>query len=1211
VVLAGSALVLTLAIAKEVSSPLPLPTTVVWGLVSACAVLLVRVWDLWLPVSDAARDLAEGRLLRSALPADDFSIVRLRCAPHGQRVIVIQARHRDPAGEAHQVGIAALHDVATSALQVQGSAVPGRSAARALRAAPASGRGGLDAAPEAEEDDDDEDGLVLGGGPVSGIRLRTVEGVVSVRADVGGRAVEFERLVGEDEVAAGEEDALADLGGYAQGGRSGFAAGQLGPAADGGSEDGAPGARHRRGMTRASTGAPRPGHRLVSSGFGAGPSAAGPPPLGRRASSRSAARNRPTRVPAASSIARQRSLPPPAMGPLSEVARAAIETSHETSAPFRPASSTDPDLASAPDWLRPVSLVMTHAFAAGSALWSWSLPSVARSFRRVVLVDWREAGTSDRTGAMPSTRSPRDTELYFADGLRRTLLCLDGLLGGGSGDDLHASYGRESRTPLARLLDTSPGPPGVIDVRYDASALVAAIRRADAAADAPSDPLVAEPDAGTSGGVPLRKGTDACDQGPPGLGRYVLLGHSMGGYMSASYALRAGSAEQQEGRGASRAAAAAAASAEPGGGVTAGEDGVRRRGEAGCCLPCLDGEDSAGAGAGEDPGSTAAGTAFGAGAVAEAEARAAKSLRRWVAESHAAGDDTAVDVGSVGSWEGPPRDDPRDEEDDEDARTSVWRALDGRLSAGGGSASLGGDDDADDYDGSASLGMGASAALAVAGSGPLAKEAPEAGVVASAPALPSPPGCAAPHARSVSESGHGSTADDDASPLEPPSPLASAASPPGRGNVEADIDHAILRPPAPERAFGRRAPALAPEQLVLVSPLGMPLAEADEQQRSAPTRTLLWAAASFLWRNGATPQGAIRLMGPFMPLVARGFVASGVSRWSKAPSWAAAGLDTTMDVADLSSYVMNIAGRAASDEVALRSIVLPGAWPKDSAGKRLVWRLPPSLPVSFFYGAAHDWMGSLYGTRICEALSARWEDEESGRFRPAAADADVSLDEALAVLQLVLAVVEQRAVLTDDETPRHFVSGRASAVTGRAGDDDDDGESDPGSAPGLRSAARSTVAAHTAPFLGAGPRRDDDDALLIVPRVPPPSPPPLPADAALAARVARSALSHHASRASNDVIPHGGHLLQLENPNDFSAKLLRSAAAGARAGFVRTTGRWFATCMASGYTSQPAAAAWAGVVARRGSVPVSGLACMLHAAHLLGDAGADPAEHPS
>ncbi|CAE7192324.1 unnamed protein product [Symbiodinium sp. KB8] len=244
---AGAIGVLALAVTKELISPLPLPKVVVWTLVGACIVVAVRVWDLWLPVSQSVADAAEGRLLRAVLSEDEFSIVRMRVAPHGQRVIIIQDRLRPegtpPGGDLPPSAklaapIADLHGT-NSALGTGGGLLSDGSEARhqAPRESGSAAGGGRD---------HDDDGWGPEPGPAASVALRPVEasvldgrpadsartaqqltaeqlsglpeaeavtnvaigetyGRIVVRATVGGRLVEFTRVTEEDSLTADGE----------------------------------------------------------------------------------------------------------------------------------------------------------------------------------------------------------------------------------------------------------------------------------------------------------------------------------------------------------------------------------------------------------------------------------------------------------------------------------------------------------------------------------------------------------------------------------------------------------------------------------------------------------------------------------------------------------------------------------------------------------------------------------------------------------------------------------------------------------------------------------------------------------------------------------------------------------------------------------------------------------------------------------------------
>ncbi|KAA0164525.1 hypothetical protein FNF28_03868 [Cafeteria roenbergensis] len=975
---AGAIGVLALAVTKELISPLPLPKVVVWTLVGACIVVAVRVWDLWLPVSQSVADAAEGRLLRAVLSEDEFSIVRMRVAPHGQRVIIIQDRLRPegtpPGGDLPPSAklaapIADLHGT-NSALGTGGGLLSDGSEARhqTPRESGSAAGGGRD---------HDDDGWGPEPGPAASVALRPVEasvldgrpadsartaqqltaeqlsglpeaeavtnvaigetyGRIVVRATVGGRLVEFTRVTEEDSLTAdgelaGDVDHEWDwLGvrevaetGDEDGGSSAGARSRDGEGEGAGEgEDADAQAAHPGGADPAASKRPRRSsmpplarhthsqshsHRRHGTGSSftdrdSAATAAGT--AGRDlASCRTFRRVGSTvrRVPAAPRIARDSRRPRQALGPISEVAGAAVRTTLEAAMPFHAAGDAGISAQSTPQWLAGVTAVMTHAFGAASALWVWTLPAIVRSMKRVVLIDWRECGLSDRTGVMPSTRTARHTESYFADGLRATLLQVDFLLG--SGD----AFTRRPTDALRCLLADTPGPADVVDVTMGAEPLqrelerLTSLRPSGRRSGDPSAPLLGcgsgsggggaaactAAGAGSGGGgvggaraqrqsgLTLRSWpSDA--SGCRGLGRHILVGHSMGGYMSSAYALRA---EDHE---------------------------------------------------------------------AAAEAR--------------------------------------------------------QLSLSGAAGK---------YDAA------------------------------------------------------GAAADDDG-------------------------------------AEARRCP--------------------EGVGRTAPTQTMLWTVLSSLWSFGATPQAAARLLGPFAIVLIRGVILSSHRNWTKLPGWRHKGNIPAVDKSALVSYMFNVAGQPAADEIALSAVVHPGAWPKDSVGKRLIWRLPASVPVSFFYGASHDWMGSLYGTRVCEALTAKWEDEGARPTRGLSAGASLSLDRALALLQLHLAAIELSASSRSSTAGAGSAGARGAARLQLDPDSsDNDSEPDPAAVP-AHGAALGPAPTVLSSRLSAQRADDEDPRHLVLP-----SPwaslaslPALPRRASRAARVARFALSFSHCRASNDVISSAG-----------------------------------------------------------------------------------------
>ncbi|KAA0173905.1 hypothetical protein FNF27_04663 [Cafeteria roenbergensis] len=1303
---AGAIGVLALAVTKELISPLPLPKVVVWTLVGACIVVAVRVWDLWLPVSQSVADAAEGRLLRAVLSEDEFSIVRMRVAPHGQRVIIIQDRLRPegtpPGGDLPPSAklaapIADLHGT-NSALGTGGGLLSDGSEARhqTPRESGSAAGGGRD---------HDDDGWGPEPGPAASVALRPVEasvldgrpadsartaqqltaeqlsglpeaeavtnvaigetyGRIVVRATVGGRLVEFTRVTEEDSLTADGELAgdvdhewdwlgvreVAETGdedgGSSAGARSRDGEGE--GAGEGEGEDADAQAAHPGGADPAASKRPRRSsmpplarhthsqshsHRRHGTGSSftdrdSAATAAGT--AGRDlASSRTFRRVGSTvrRVPAAPRIARDSRRPRQALGPISEVAGAAVRTTLEAAMPFHAAGDAGISAQSTPQWLAGVTAVMTHAFGAASALWVWTLPAIVRSMKRVVLIDWRECGLSDRTGVMPSTRTARHTESYFADGLRATLLQVDFLLG--SGD----AFTRRPTDALRCLLADTPGPADVVDVTMGAEPLqrelerLTSLRPSGRRSGDPSAPLLGcgsgsggggaaactAAGAGSGGGgvggaraqrqsgLTLRSWpSDA--SGCRGLGRHILVGHSMGGYMSSAYALRA--EDHEAAAEARQLSLSGAAGKYDAAGAAADDDGAEARrcpegvgcgwADCGGCGGCGPGDD----GAGTAGGATVPPAAAASGPQAAQDALTLASLERWVLDS-------AGESGSAVDGQGSVADSRQS------GRGARLRAQTRRGAAAAAADAAGAVDD-----------EGAASARAAAGAAPEAG-APGRGLPRRLPAseavavpIGQEPGARLPNPGSSDADGSGAAPVDAPLLRDVPADMSQSAETASQTQQEADEEHAshaLLTPPDAERRFARVGiAALSPEQLVLLSPLGMPLAVPAAHQRTAPTQTMLWTVLSSLWSFGATPQAAARLLGPFAIVLIRGVILSSHRNWTKLPGWRHKGNIPAVDKSALVSYMFNVAGQPAADEIALSAVVHPGAWPKDSVGKRLIWRLPASVPVSFFYGASHDWMGSLYGTRVCEALTAKWEDEGARPTRGLSAGASLSLDRALALLQLHLAAIELSASSRSSAAGAGSAGARGAARLQLDPDSsDNDSEPDPAAVP-AHGAALGPAPTVLSSRLSAQRADDEDPRHLVLP-----SPwaslaslPALPRRASRAARVARFALSFSHCRASNDVISSAGHLLQIENPVEFANKFLQTTAAGARASFVRAAGRWWLRCMDSGHASPAAAFAWDRVVERRGNVPVSSLRCMLRAAFSMEvtkpDAGADP-----
>ena len=97
-----------------------------------------------------------------------------------------------------------------------------------------------------------------------------------------------------------------------------------------------------------------------------------------------------------------------------------------------------------------------------------------------------------------------------------------------------------------------------------------------------------------------------------------------------------------------------------------------------------------------------------------------------------------------------------------------------------------------------------------------------------------------------------------------------------------------------------------------------------------------------LWDNNFTPFGPLRFAGS---LGTKAFLNFYLGRRMKS-------ITDEEELADMKSYLHQIFLRPASGELALTTILSPGAWAKSP----LLFRLPTlQVPVSFFYGE-FDWM---------------------------------------------------------------------------------------------------------------------------------------------------------------------------------------------------------------------------------------------------------------
>jgi len=131
------------------------------------------------------------------------------------------------------------------------------------------------------------------------------------------------------------------------------------------------------------------------------------------------------------------------------------------------------------------------------------------------------------------------------------------------------------------------------------------------------------------------------------------------------------------------------------------------------------------------------------------------------------------------------------------------------------------------------------------------------------------------------------------------------------------------------------------EKLVLVSPAGVPIKPEEEVTASGRTtsRSIAYKLFSTAWNMNVTPQGLLRIAGPY-----------GSSLLRKYTEVRYGHLD--QDEKETVHQYLYHTLVAPNSHKYLSSILAPGAWAK----KPLADRLPNlTMPVSFIYGS-HDWM---------------------------------------------------------------------------------------------------------------------------------------------------------------------------------------------------------------------------------------------------------------
>lgn len=152
------------------------------------------------------------------------------------------------------------------------------------------------------------------------------------------------------------------------------------------------------------------------------------------------------------------------------------------------------------------------------------------------------------------------------------------------------------------------------------------------------------------------------------------------------------------------------------------------------------------------------------------------------------------------------------------------------------------------------------------------------------------------------------------------------------------------------------------EKLLLVSPAGVPKQPEPELD---PTKRYMPGWAATLWDMNFTPMSIIRMLGPWGPDL--------VSRYTDRRF----NHLTPNEIASLKDYIYHINSASASGELALASLLAPGAW----ARKPLVERVKElKMPTAFLYGDI-DWMDYRHGqvaTKHMTVPSNVWVVEKAG-----------------------------------------------------------------------------------------------------------------------------------------------------------------------------------------------------------------------------------------
>ncbi|GMH32785.1 hypothetical protein BSKO_00619 [Bryopsis sp. KO-2023] len=150
------------------------------------------------------------------------------------------------------------------------------------------------------------------------------------------------------------------------------------------------------------------------------------------------------------------------------------------------------------------------------------------------------------------------------------------------------------------------------------------------------------------------------------------------------------------------------------------------------------------------------------------------------------------------------------------------------------------------------------------------------------------------------------------------------------------------------------------EHLILVSPAAVDKRPEDlERPKWAESpwtvRGQAWRTFSFLWNVGATPQMAIRGLGPWGRKLVGGYVNR---RFTQGEHF------TPEEASSMEDYFYHITASRGSGEFGLRHIMAPFAWGKAPLEDRLA---ELKVPVMFIYGES-DWMDPSAAMRACKRM---------------------------------------------------------------------------------------------------------------------------------------------------------------------------------------------------------------------------------------------------